>query len=134
MDFPGGSVVKNPPANAGDTDSIPDPGRYPHTSEQLSHVPQLLGLCSRTAGTEARAPQSPCSATRGAPQHEACSPQLESGTRSLQLEGSLHSSEDTSQPINKIIFKNKKIKSVFIEATGLFFSLCFYVQFLLFSL
>ena len=27
--FPGGSV-KNPPVNAGDTDSIPDPGRH-HT-------------------------------------------------------------------------------------------------------
>ena len=25
-DFPGGTVVKNPPANAGDTDSIPGPG------------------------------------------------------------------------------------------------------------
>ena len=25
--FPGGSVVKNPPANAGDMGSIPDPGR-----------------------------------------------------------------------------------------------------------
>ena len=30
--FPGGSVVKNPPANAGDTSSIPGPGR--------SHMPQ----------------------------------------------------------------------------------------------
>ena len=30
-DFPGGTVVKNPPANAGDMGSIPDPGR--------SHVP-----------------------------------------------------------------------------------------------
>ena len=29
--FPGGSVVKNPPANVGDTGSIPDPGR--------SHIP-----------------------------------------------------------------------------------------------
>ena len=29
--FPGGAVVKNPPANAGDTGSIPDPRR--------SHVP-----------------------------------------------------------------------------------------------
>ena len=41
--FLDGSVVKNPPANAGDTDSIPGPGR--------SHVPpcevQLLSLCSR---------------------------------------------------------------------------------------
>ena len=30
-DFPGGPVVKNPPANAGVTGLIPDPGR--------SHVP-----------------------------------------------------------------------------------------------
>ena len=30
--FPGGPVVKNLPANAGDTGSIPDPGR--------SHMPQ----------------------------------------------------------------------------------------------
>ena len=28
-DFPGGTVVKNPPANAGDTGLIPSPGR-PH--------------------------------------------------------------------------------------------------------
>ena len=26
--FPGGAVVKNPPANAGDTGSDPDPGRF----------------------------------------------------------------------------------------------------------
>ena len=32
LGFPGGSVVKNLPANAGDTGSIPDPGR--------SHMPQ----------------------------------------------------------------------------------------------
>ena len=31
-DFPGGAVVKNPPANAGDTGSIPGSGR--------SHMPQ----------------------------------------------------------------------------------------------
>ena len=30
--FPGGTVVKNPPANAGDTGSIPGPGR--------SHMPR----------------------------------------------------------------------------------------------
>ena len=30
--FPGGAVDKNPPANAGDTGSIPGPGR--------SHMPQ----------------------------------------------------------------------------------------------
>ena len=26
--FPGGPVIKNPPARAGDTGSIPGPGRY----------------------------------------------------------------------------------------------------------
>ena len=31
-DFRGGAVVKNPPANAGDTGSIPGPGR--------SHMPR----------------------------------------------------------------------------------------------
>ena len=31
-DFPGGVVVKNPPANAGDTGSSPGPGR--------SHMPR----------------------------------------------------------------------------------------------
>ena len=31
QDFPGGAVVKNPPANAGDMDLIPGPGR--------SHMP-----------------------------------------------------------------------------------------------
>ena len=29
MNFPGGSVVKNPPANAGDLGSIPGSGRSP---------------------------------------------------------------------------------------------------------
>ena len=29
MGFPGGSVIKNPPANAGDTDLIPGFGRPP---------------------------------------------------------------------------------------------------------
>ena len=32
LDFPSGSVVKNLPANAGDTGSVPAPGR--------SHMPQ----------------------------------------------------------------------------------------------
>ena len=27
--FPGGTVVKNPPANGGDVGSIPESGRYP---------------------------------------------------------------------------------------------------------
>ena len=33
--FPGGAVLKNPPANAGNTGSSPGPGRIPHDVEQL---------------------------------------------------------------------------------------------------
>ena len=37
--FPGGSVVKNPPANAGDTNSFPGPGRstMPGTTKPICH-------------------------------------------------------------------------------------------------
>ena len=44
---PGGPVVKNPPANAGDTGSIPGPGRSPMLRSNEAHGPQLLSLCSR---------------------------------------------------------------------------------------
>ena len=39
--FPGGAVVKNPPANAGDVGSSAGPGRFPHVVKQLS-------LCATT--------------------------------------------------------------------------------------
>ena len=55
-DLPGGTVVKNPPANAGGTGSIPGPGKFPHTAEQLSPCntttePALSSL--RATATEA---------------------------------------------------------------------------------
>ena len=50
--FPGGAVVKKPPANAGDTDSSPGPGRSHMPQSNDSHAPQLLSLRSR-----AREPQ-----------------------------------------------------------------------------
>ena len=53
-DFPGGSVVKNPPANAGDTGLSPGPGRSHMPRSNLAHAPQLLSLCATT--TEAHAP------------------------------------------------------------------------------
>ena len=47
--FPGGSVVKNPPANAGDTSSIPDPGR--------SHVPwKKISPCATTIESVLQSP------------------------------------------------------------------------------
>ena len=45
--FPGGPVVKNSPAKAGDTGLIPGP-RGPHMPRsQLSPSPQLLSQCSK---------------------------------------------------------------------------------------
>ena len=40
-------MVKNLPANAGDTGSIPGPGRSHMPRSNEAHVPQLLSLCSR---------------------------------------------------------------------------------------
>ena len=53
--FPDGPLVKNPPANAGDTGLIPGPGR--------SHMPGGQ-LSWHMARTETHASQSPCSPTR----------------------------------------------------------------------
>ena len=38
--LPGGSVVKNLPANAGDTGSVPDLGRSHMPQSNQAHVPQ----------------------------------------------------------------------------------------------
>ena len=56
-------MVKNPPANAGDTDLIPDPGRSPMLQSN-----QLLSLCSRAHVLQQGKP----------PQWEAHAPPLES--------------------------------------------------------
>ena len=40
--FPGGAVVKNLPANAGDTGSSPGPGRSHMPRSSSVHAPQLL--------------------------------------------------------------------------------------------
>ena len=66
-DFPGGTVVKNPLANAGDMGSSPGPGRSHMPQSNQARVPQLLSLHSRarepqllslcTTTTEARVPR-----------------------------------------------------------------------------
>ena len=46
-DFPGGAVIKNPPANAGGTGSSPGPGGSHMSRSNKARVPQLLSLRSR---------------------------------------------------------------------------------------
>ena len=104
--FPGGSVIKNPPANAGDTGWILGLGRSHMPQSNKVCVPRLL--CSRAREPPllkpvcpgARAPQ------REKPlQWEARALQMESRLQSLQLEKSPHSNKDLVQPkIKKIIF------------------------------
>ena len=59
--LPGGSVVKNRPANARDTGLIPGPGRSHMPQSTYAHAPQPLSLCA--SATEAYTLYSPCSAT-----------------------------------------------------------------------
>ena len=47
MGFPCGSVVKSPPANAGDIGLIPDLGRSHMPRSIEARAPQLQNLCSR---------------------------------------------------------------------------------------
>ena len=43
-DFPGGLVVKNPPANAGDIGSVPGPGRSHMLQDNKSCAPNYWSL------------------------------------------------------------------------------------------
>ena len=47
MGFPGGTVVKNPPANAGDKGSSPGPGSSHMPRSNEARAPQLLSLRSQ---------------------------------------------------------------------------------------
>ena len=74
--FPGGTVVENLPANAGDTGSSPDLGRSHMPRSGWAREPQLLSLrvwslCSATR--EATTMRSLHTATKSS----LCSPQLE---------------------------------------------------------
>ena len=110
--FPGGSVVRGLPTNAGDMGSISGPGgsHMPQSGWLVCHnylslwsracVPQLLSSCTTT--TEACTPKAHAPQQEKPPQWEACAPWLESGPHSPQLEKSPHSNEDPAQPkINK---------------------------------
>ena len=68
--FPGGAVVENPPANAGDTGSSPGLGRSHMPQSSWAREPQLLrlhiwSLCSATR--EATIARGPCTAMKSGP-------------------------------------------------------------------
>ena len=82
--FPGGAVVENPSANAGDTGSIPGPGGSRMPQSSWARVPQLLSLHSRAcepqlvspraAAAKAHAPGARAPQWERPPQWKACAP------------------------------------------------------------
>ena len=60
MGFPGGPVVKNPPASAGDTGSVPAPG-VPHTPWRNSPRATLPSLLVEAHTAQRRAAPALCS-------------------------------------------------------------------------
>ena len=69
--FPGGSVVKNLPTDAGDTGSIPVPGRSHMLRSNCSCAPELWSLCSGAHALQQEKPR----------QRAAFAQQLESSPR-----------------------------------------------------
>ena len=89
--LPGGSVVKNLPADTGDTGSIPALWRVPHTKEQrgpratttesvlYSSEPQVLSPHTTTTESVPVHPRTCAPQQERPPQREACPLQLEKG-------------------------------------------------------
>ena len=99
--FPGGAVVENPPANAGDTGSIPDPGRSHMPRSNWAREPQLLSLRVWSL----------CSATREAATVRGPRTAMKSGPHLPQLEKALAQKRrpnTAKNKINKFIKKKKK--------------------------
>ena len=86
--FPGGAVVENLPANAGDTGSSPGLGRSHMPQSGWAHEPQLLSLCVWSL----------CSATREAAIVRGPRTAMKSGPRSPQLEKPVCINKDPMQP------------------------------------
>ena len=95
--FPGGAVVENLPANAGDTGSSPGLGRSHMPRSSWACEPQLLSLHVWSL----------CSATREATIVRGPRTTMKSGPRSPQLEEALAQKRRPNTAINK---KKKKKK------------------------
>ena len=118
--FPGGSVVKTPPANVRNTSLIPDLGRSTclGATKPVSHI---CWACALGPGNQKYwvhilqllkpvGPRDCALQQERLPQWEVLPPQLESSPCLLQLEKSLHRNEDPAQPqMSKWINKSKAV-------------------------
>ena len=103
-DFPGGPVVKNLPANSGDTGLSPGPGRFhmPWGSTLPSLYTPEPELCKKSCRE------------LFPPQWEARAPQLESSPHSLQQEKACEQQQRPVQPKIHTILKIKKLKKIHV--------------------
>ena len=110
-DFPGGTVVKNLPASAGDRGSSPGPGRSHMPWSNKACAPQLLTLRSRAcepqllspraSTTEARVPRAHAPQQEKPPQWETHTPQWRVDPARRNQRKPVHSNEDPTQPKTK---------------------------------
>ena len=89
--FPGGAVVENLPADAGDTGSSPGLGRSHMPRSNWAREPQLLSLCVWSL----------CSTTREAAIVRGLRTAMKSGPRLPQLEKALAQKRRPNTAINK---------------------------------
>ena len=89
--FPGGAVVENLPANAGDTGSSPGMGRSHMPRSNKAREPQLLSLCIWSL----------CSVTREAAIVRGPRTAMKSGPHLPQLEKALAQKRRPNTAINK---------------------------------
>ena len=91
LGFPGGAVVENLPANAGDTGSSPGLGRFHMPRSNWAREPQLLSLHVWSL----------CSATREATMVRGPRTAIKSGPHLPQLEKALAQKQRLNTVINK---------------------------------
>ena len=92
--FPGGSVVENLPASAGDMGSIPELGESHMQQSNSAGEPQLFSLCSRVCEPQLLKAKYP----RAHALQQEKPPQLESSLHLPQLQKSVCSNKGLAQP------------------------------------
>ena len=115
--FPGGSVVKNLPPNAGDSSLIPDSGRSHRPQNNSVHWAQLLSLGSETIELRccnywSLVPLSLCFTTKEVTEIRSLHNAIKSSPCSLQLDKSLWSNKDAAQPKIRKYKKKVSIKNI----------------------
>ena len=97
--FPGGAVVKNPPANAGDTSLSPGLGRshMPRSNKPMRHSYWACALEPTSHNHWSPRTYSPCFTTREATAMRSLCTTTKNSPRSPQLEKSLHAAMKTQR-------------------------------------